>query len=170
MDTDSSSTAITAAPAGMSLSSWSDSRRVSKTSTFRLLKLAGLELGKVRLPGINKPVSWLEQHQVDVLDQLAQQLAAGVSLAKLEAAGGLTRTVPAPSKPTPSAEALLARLQALESAIRSGAKLSTAEATLLLGTTPGGSTTQCGRVIARRVPKTDGSGTIQNAWTLEAGG
>jgi hypothetical protein len=171
--------AINAHPSGMTLASWSEARRVSKTSTFRLLKLAGLELGKARMPGINKPVSWLEQHQVDALDHLHRQLEAGMSLAKLEAElasalappapARLARNVSAPSTPSPSAEALLTRLQAVESAIRSGAKLTTAEAKLLIGARPEGETTfQLGRVIARRASKPDGSGTLQNAWTLEA--
>lgn len=181
METELTTTsAIDATPAGMTLASWSEARRVSKTSTFRLLKLARLEaLGKMRLPGVNKPVSWLEQHQVDALDQLHRQLEAGMSLAKLEAEltsalappapAGLTRNVSAPSGPAPSAEALLARLQAVEVAIRSGAKLSTAEAKLLLGDKPeGGATFQSGRVIARRVMKSDGSRLRQDAWTLEA--
>jgi len=180
METELTTTAIDATPAGMTLSSWSEARRVSKTSTFRLLKLARLEsLGKMRLPGVNKPVSWLEQHQVDALDHLHRQLEAGMSLAKLEAEltsalappapAVLTRNDPALSGSAASAEALLARLQAVESAIRSGAKLSTSEARLLLGARPCGVTPfRLGRVIARRAMKPDGSGTLPNAWILEA--
>jgi len=170
---------VEATPAGMTLASWSEARRVSKTSTFRLLKLAGLELGKARMPGIHKPVSWLEQHQVDALDHLHRQLKAGMSLAKLEAElasalappapARLARNVSAPSGTSPSVDALLARLQAVESAIRSGAKLTTAEAKLLLGDAPTGNPTfQSGKVIARRLMKSDRSGTRQDAWTLEA--
>ena len=51
MDTNSSSTAITAAPAGMAMVGWYESRSVSRATAFRLATMAGLELGRIAALG-----------------------------------------------------------------------------------------------------------------------
>ena len=103
MDTDSSSTAITAAPAGMAMVGWYESRLVSRATAFRLATMAGLELGRMRVPEIRTPVAWLEQEQIEVMDRLAQELASGATLAMLRARMG-GALVPLEPEPEPEPE------------------------------------------------------------------
>jgi len=131
--------------------------------------IAGLELAKVRVPEIRTPVAWLEQVQVQVLDQLAQRLAHGESLAKLQesialvASPGMGQDVsgqhPETSRDGSGPSALLTRLQAAQLAISTRVPLTSADVAWLIGAKPGAAITQRGGVIARR--------HARNVWTLE---
>ena len=188
MDNDSSSTAITAAPAGMAMVGWYESRLVSRATAFRLATMAGLELGRMRVPEIRTPVAWLEQEQIEVMDRLAQELASGATLAMLRArmGGALVPLEPEPEpEPEPELEparadliqeleppqagssqaaadqhaALEARLRTGRLALETRLPLSTSEVAWLLQARPGTAEVRRGGVIARR--------QARNVWTLE---
>ena len=177
---DTDTAALVATPDGMTLASWYGSRDVSRSTAFRLVMIAGLELAKVRVPEIRTPVAWLEQEQVQVLDQLAQRLAHGESLAKLQesialvASPGMGQDGPGQhpetsqdgpgqhletSRDGSGPATLLARLQAAQLAISTRVPLTSADVAWLIGAKPGAAITQRGGVIARR--------HARNVWTLE---
>jgi len=186
---DSSTAAITAAPAGMTMVRWYESRSVSRATAFKLATLAGLELGRMRVPEIRTPVAWLEEHQLEVMDHLAKELANGATLALLKArmGGALVPLEPAGEpEPEPELEPAQADLsqeleppragsiqpagadahEALEARVRTGRlametrlPLSTNEVAWLLQARPGAAVVQRGGVIARR--------QARNVWTLE---
>jgi hypothetical protein len=148
----------------------------------------GIDLSLVdALGGEREAIAWLEQEQVLVLDQLAQRLANGESLAKLQASIALvpspgmgqdvsgldpetsqdvpgqhpetSRDGPGLSGHHQELQALLSRLQAGELAITTRLPLTSAEVALLIGAKPGSPITRRGGVIARR--------QARNVWTLE---
>lgn len=129
---------------------WYEARGVPRSTAFRLVKLAGLELGRMKVPGTRAPVSALTAEQVAILDRLADRLQDGATLPQLEAEltaamvpVELSQVEPVPDGLSPSAtpidaDALLARLEAGERAIRSGLPLTTSEVAWLLLARPGG--------------------------------
>lgn len=160
MDSD----AITVAQAvldTMPLSSWWESRGIARATAFRLVKLARIEPGKMKVPTSRVPVSCLTAEQVAQLDALAAHLKNGKTLPLLEAmlttsmvpAAGPAETVSDDPGPSPSPldpGALLERLEAGERAIRSGLPLSTSEVAWLLQARPGGDRVQRAGVEAVR--------------------
>lgn len=142
--------AITAAELdSLPLSAWWESRGLSRASAFRLVKIAGISPGRVKVPYSRLPVASLTAEQVAQLDPLAHRLRNGATLPQLEAE--LTTAMVAaespsdhasddlsPSAPAVDAAALLARLEAGERAIATGLPLSTAEMAWLLQARPGG--------------------------------
>jgi hypothetical protein len=168
--------AVPAVPDGLRLSEWIESRGVSRSTTYSLLRLAGIEPEARRVDGSRKPVSFLTAAQLVVMDAMAEQLRDGRTLAQLSAMVP-TRTVrddpgqdPEPSETIPDGSpddpglsrplTLPERLQALQLALDTGAPLSTADVAQLLGARPGGPEVQRGRVLAVR--------HARNVWTLEA--
>jgi hypothetical protein len=158
-----------AVPDGIRLSEWWESRGLSRSTAFRLLKLLGIEPAKVRAAGSRSPVSFLSDDQVLQLDGLAQRLRNGATLAQLE--GALVVAVQGHpetasdggadlggSAAGPGPEATLTRLQALALALDTGAPLTTGEVSWLLGARPGAATVQRGRVVADRQGR--------NCWSL----
>ncbi|TWB87699.1 hypothetical protein FB106_12034 [Synechococcus sp. Ace-Pa] len=153
---------------GMQLSAWWESRAVPRSTAFKLVKIAGIEPGKVRAEGSRSPVSFLDQGQVEALDALHRQLQNGATLAQLE--GALTtlrrpepaqdiNPAPLPEEASAMAQAVLSRLKAGRLALETGLPLTTAEVGWLLGARPGGDSVARGRAIARRLAR--------NVWTLE---
>ena len=158
-------------PDGMRLEQWWESRDVSRSTAFRLLRLAGIEPAKVRVPDVRTPVSWLSQPAVERLDDLALEIRNGASLTDLErrnsgamvpATAQHPEEVAAAVDPETSRDvldALKVRAEAAAAVIASGLPLSTAEAALLLGAKPGGDRVQRGRLVAVR--------EARNCWSLE---
>lgn len=130
------------------LAGWYESRGIARATAFRLVKLAGITPGRMKVPGSRAPVSALTGDQVAVLDRLADRLRDGATLPQLEAelttalapatvAADAGSDSPSLSDPAADASALLARLEAGERAIRSGLPLSTSEVAWILGARPG---------------------------------
>lgn len=131
-------------------STWFDSRGIPRSTAFRLVRIAGLELGRMKVPGTRAPVSALTAEQVATLDRLSARLRDGATLPQLEAELAaalvpvdLSQAEPVPDGLSPSAtpidsSALMARLEAGERAIRSGLPLTTSEVAWLLLARPGG--------------------------------
>jgi hypothetical protein len=153
-----------AVPDGMTLSSWWELRRVPRSTAFKLVKIAGIEPGKVRMEGSRSPVSFLNAQQVGQLDALHQQMEQhGKSLAQLEnALATVRRPEPSqaaaepPAAPVGPAQSrdVLKRLQVGQLAIETGMPLSKAEIAWLIGARPGGDVVTRGRVTARRTGRT----------------
>jgi hypothetical protein len=152
----------------MQLSAWWESRAVPRSTAFKLVRIAGIEPGKVRVDGSRSPVSFLDQQQVAILDSLHSRLQQGASLAQLEGAlvalrhpepSQDTEPAPLPEDADAMAQAVLSRLKAGRLAMATGLPLSTAEVGWLLGARPGGPVVTRGRVTARRHGR--------NHWTLE---
>ncbi len=146
----SDATAITTIDS-LPLSDWYDSRGVPRSTAFKLVRIAGLELGRVKVPGTRALVAALNAEQTAVMDRLADRWRDGATLPQLQAEfttalavpDGLSQAEPvpdglSPSAPAIDADALLARLEAGERAIRSGLPLTTSEVAWLLLARPGG--------------------------------
>lgn len=145
----------------MPLSSWWETRKVARSTAFRLVKLLRMRTGTMRVATSRKPVAALNARQMAQLDVLADRLRNGATLPELEAeletalvaAGGPAETVsddPGSIHHPVDPDALLARLEAGERAIRSGLPLSTAEVAWLLMARPGGDRVHRGGVEAIR--------------------
>jgi hypothetical protein len=142
------------------LSHWYESRGIARATAFRLVKVAGITPHKIKVPGGRAPVSALDPAMVTALDALSDRLRAGESMAQLEASSTRAITVTEPSETVSDdhqdqpvatdAAALLQRLQAIELAIATGAPLSTADVSMLLGARPGGPVVTRARVTATR--------------------
>ena len=153
---------------GMRLSDWWESRGLSRSTAFRLVAFAQVQPSKARSPGSRAPVSYLSEEQVLLLDQLADQLRNGSTMAQLGAQALAVQNHPEPAcddggppagaQAPPTPEALLTRLQALQLAAATGAPLTTAEVAWLLGARPGAALVIRGRVIAQRQGR--------NCWSL----
>lgn len=154
-----------AVPDGMTLAAWWESRAVPRSTAFKLVRIAGIEPGKVRVDGSRSPVSFLSAAHVAALDALHDRLQGGATLGQLEGAlAGLRRPEPsqapaAPEPPPRPSGAVLSRLQAGQLAIESGLPLTTAEVAWIMGARPGGDVVTRGRVTARRGGR--------NLWHLE---
>ena len=157
-----------AIPDGMQLSAWWESRAVPRSTAFKLVRIAGIEPGKVRVDGSRSPVSFLSQQQVDMLDTLHGRIQSGETLAQLEGALATLRHLepspdtdpaPLPEEADAMAQAVLSRLKAGRLALTTGLPLTTAETAWILGARPGGDAVTRGRVVARR--------HARNVWTLE---
>jgi len=133
----------------MPLSTWWESRSVPRSTAFRLVKLARITPGRMKVPTSRVPVSCLNAEQVAQLDALAAHLKDGKTLPLLEAM--LETALVADSSPAETVsddpgpihhqvdpDALLARLEAGERALSTGLPLSTAEVAWLLLARPGG--------------------------------
>lgn len=154
---------------GIRLSSLWESGDVSRTTAFELLKLAKIEPDTRPVPGSRRQVAFLSPDQERMMRAMIDRLRTGTSLAKLraEAAAAIerveSRTVPDdPEPPAETAEPLplLDRLQALDTAMRTGAPLTTADVRALLLVWPGSAVVQRGRLQARRLGR--------NHWIIEA--
>ena len=153
---------------GMRLSDWWESRGLSRSTAWRLVAMAQVQPSKARAAGSRAPVAFLSEAQVLVLDQLADQLRNGATMAQLERSALAAPSHPEPASDdggatagataAPTPEALLTRLQALQLAAATGAPLSTAEVSWLLGARPGAAVVTRGRVIAHRQGR--------NCWSL----
>ena len=163
-------TTIEAQVDAIPFSSWWESRRVARATAFRLLKVAGITPGRMKVPTSRAPISVISADQAAALDALAAQLRNGRTLAQLEASATTALAArPGPSQttaddPGPSclpvdSSALLARLEAGERAIATGLPLTTAEIAWLIGARPGGAVVHRGGITATRHGR--------NCWTLQ---
>jgi hypothetical protein len=138
---------------GMRLADWWQSRDVPRSTAFRLIRAAGLEPGKMRVPGVRGPVTFLSAAEVEILDRLAQQLQHGRTIPEIEAAG-LARTIATTSPDVPAGvpdiDALERRARVAQAVVAAGLPLSTAELGWLLGAIPGGPEVQRGDLLATR--------------------
>jgi hypothetical protein len=186
MDIEPTATAIIASPSGMTMVDWYTSKSVSRATAFRLATLLDLKLGRMRVAGIRTPVAWLEQHEVEAMNRLAQELANGATLgilkARMEAAlaplepdanldvkphqASLSQSQEPPQDGLSHGatidigEALEARLRTGKLALETRLPMSTNEVAWLLQARPGAAVVRRGGVIARR--------QARNVWTLEA--
>jgi hypothetical protein len=143
-----------AVPDGMRLQSWWESRDVPRSTAFRLVKAAGLELGKARVPGARGAVTVLTEQQVRILDAMHGQLQRGRTLAELEGAGlalreDLETAHDVPHQPV-DLDALERRAAVTSAVLAAGLPLSTRELAALLGCRPGSSTITRGDLEAVR--------------------
>jgi len=133
--------------AGERFSDWYENHGISRTTAFALLRAAGIEPGKKRIEGVNKPVSYLAGDQLRAMEALVEQHKAGRSVAELSTAiqkavperSELIATNPSePSEPGDKAPGgdLLDRLRALKLAQSTGATLTSKEARWILGKKP----------------------------------
>ena len=130
--------------AGERFSDWYEGHGISRTTAFALLRAAGIEPGKKRIEGVNKPVSFLAGDQLRAMEALVEQHKAGRSVAELATA--IEKAVPErseliatnPSEPGDKAAGadLLDRLRALKLAQTTGATLTSKEARWILGRKP----------------------------------
>ena len=147
MDSDATLATLDSLP----LTDWYEARGVPRSTAFKMVRIAGLELGRVKLPGTRALVAALTAEQRQVMDRLADRWCDGATLPQLQAeftaalvpSDGLSQAEPVPDGLSPSAPpidagALLSRLEAGERAIRSGLPLTTSEVAWLLLARPGG--------------------------------
>jgi len=130
--------------AGERFSDWYEGHGISRTTAFALLRAAGIEPGKKRIEGVNKPVSFLAGDQLRAMEALVEQHKAGRSVAELSTA--IQKAVPERSEliATNSSEPddkapggdLLDRLRALKLAQSTGATLTSKEARWIIGKKP----------------------------------
>lgn len=129
--------------AGERFSDWYEGHGISRTTAFALLRAAGIEPGKKRIEGVNKPVSYLAGDQLRAMEALVEQHKQGRSVAELSTA--IQKAVPErseliatnPSEPDDKATgSLLERLQALQLAQSTGMVLTSKEARWILGKKP----------------------------------
>jgi hypothetical protein len=166
-----------AIPDGLRLSKWIESRGLCRSTAYRLLRLAEIEpeIGKVE--GSRKPACFLTAVQLQVMDAMVKHLCDGLSIAEVTAMVQAGEILPNPVEDlSPSLApalgdrspsdlgavhtlSLTERLQAIRLALDTGAPLSTADVTVLLGARLGGEAVTRGRITARH----RGS----NVWTLE---
>lgn len=142
------------------LSQWYESRGIARATAWRLVKVAGITPHKIKVPGVRAQVAGLDQPMMAALDALSDRLRSGESMAQLEASSTRAITVSSaseaisdglPEQPAATdAAALLQRLQAIDLAIATGAPLSTADVSMLLGARPGGPVVTRARVTATR--------------------
>ena len=152
----------------MALSSWYEDKGVTRSTAFKLVKLAGIKTTPMKVPSSRAPVAAINAEQIQQLDALAQMLQSGVTMAQLErqmagalvAAGKPAETVSDDPGPIlhPADPSVLARLEAAERAIASGLGLSTSEAAWILGVKPGAAVVTRGGITATR--------TARNCWQL----
>ena len=161
---------------GLRFSDWYESRRISRSSAFELLKILGMDrdgpmpLQSRPVPGSQRPVLFIDANQRQVLDAYADDLKDGrVTMAALRRQVGSIMAPQSsgtvPDDPEPAEDAplpLLDRLQAVALALQTGAPLTTAEVRQLLGVWPGSAEVRRGRIVARRHGR--------NAWTLDVPG
>jgi hypothetical protein len=159
MDSDAYPLVLTEIDA-MPLSDWWESRGIARSTAFKLVKVAGIKPGRIRVPSSKLPVSSITPADAQKLDSLAARLKSGATLPQLEAEI-TTSLVPASthqpetvsdglSHQQHDAGALIQRLEAGERAIRSGLPLTTSEVAWLLLARPGGDRVQRAGVEALR--------------------
>jgi hypothetical protein len=129
--------------AGERFSDWYEGHGISRTTAFALLRAAGIEPGKKRIEGVNKPVSYLAGEMLRDMEALVELHKQGRSVAELSTA--IQKAVPERSEliatngePDDKATggSLLERLQALQLAQSTGATLTSKEARWILGRKP----------------------------------
>ena len=160
---------LPAEPSGIRLSQWIEGAPIGKTAAYELLKALGITPGKARIAGSSAPVSILTAEQQAAMDQGAAAIASGRSIAEISTAlaapprsAAIIREPESAQQEPPGPDLLLARLEAIERAQRTGAPLSTAEVEWLLGARPGGDAVERGRVTARHHRR--------NVWSLDPAG
>jgi hypothetical protein len=129
--------------AGERFSDWYEAHNISRTTAFALLRAAGIEPGKKRIEGVNKPVSYLAGDQLRAMEALVEQHKAGRSVAELSTAiqkavperSELIATNSEPDDKAPGGD-LLDRLRALKLAQSTGMVLTSKEARWILGKRP----------------------------------
>lgn len=151
------------------LSDWIAAAPISRATAYELLKGLGIEPHRGRVPGVRSDVAILDSQQLQQLEAAAARVAGGERVAEVIAAasGALvpSRSVDSPQPPPDSPQpghSLNDRLEALERAVRTGAPLTTAEVSWLLGARPGAASVTRGRVTATRHGR--------NVWSLSADG
>lgn len=130
--------------AGERFSDWYEGHGISRTTAFALLRAAGIEPGKKRIEGVNKPVSYLAGDQLRAMEALVEQHKAGRSVAELSTAiqkavperSELVATNPSESDDKAPGGDLLDRLRALKLAQTTRMVLTTREARWILGRKP----------------------------------
>lgn len=161
---------------GLRFSDWYESRRISRSTAFELLKVLGMDrdghmpLQSRPVPGSQRAVLFVDGNQLQVLDAHADALRDGkTTMAALRrTVGTIMASQPSgtvPDDPEPAEDAplpLLDRLQAVALALDTGAPITTAEVRQLLGVWPGSAEVRRGRIVARRHGR--------NAWTLDVPG
>lgn len=149
------------------LSAWIEAAPISRATAYQLLQVLGITPTKARVPGSRADVAMLSAAQARVMDDAAARMKNnGARLADFAAAAGgaisrhteVSADDQQTTEPPPGPELLLARLEAIERACRTGAPLSTAEVSWLLGARPGEPVVTRGRVTAIRQRR--------NVWSL----
>jgi hypothetical protein len=146
----------------MRLQEWWESRNVPRSTAFRLLRVADMEPGKMRVPGVRVPVSYLTNPQVQILDRFAAELQRGRTMPELEGAALAIRSgsetsqdvAPAPFDP----DDLERRARVAQAVVAAGLPVSTAECAWLIGAMPGGAEVVRGGIRATH--------TARNVWRL----
>lgn len=80
---------------GLRLSDWIESRNLSRSTGYELLKLLGIEPEARRVPTSRKPVSHLSNEQIEMLDPFATEINRGATLPQLRDRLGRSDTIPA---------------------------------------------------------------------------
>jgi hypothetical protein len=143
------------------LSAWWESRGIPRSTAFKLVKVAGIKPGRIKVPSSKLPVSSITPADTQKLDALAARLKSGATLPQLEAeiTTSLVSSSALQSETVSDdlshhqqhdAGAFIQRLEAGERAIRSGLPLTTSEVAWLLQARPGGDRVQRGGVEAIR--------------------
>lgn len=160
MDSDAYPLALTEIDA-MPLSAWWESRGIPRSTAFKLVKVAGIKPGRIRVPSSKLPVSSITPADAQKLDSLAARLKSGATLPQLEAENTTSLVSASTDQPETvsdglshhqqhDAGALIQRLEAGERAIHSGLPLTTSEVAWLLQARPGGDRVQRAGVEALR--------------------
>jgi hypothetical protein len=156
--------AIETAPSGIRLSAWVAQAPISRATAYQLIRLLGITPGKAAAPGSRVPVSYLSADDQARMDAAAARIAGGTPISALATALA-PRSAPDESADDqettgqpPGPELLLARLEAIERAVHTGAPLTTPEVEWMLGARPGASVVTRGRLTATR--------HIRNVWSL----
>jgi len=69
---------------GLRLSDWIEQSGISRSRAYELLKVLNIELESRRVPGSRKPVSFLSNEDLELLNPLAQQMASGLTLTEIK--------------------------------------------------------------------------------------
>ena len=81
---------------GLRLSDWIEQSGISRSRAYELLKVLNIELESRRVPGSRKPVSFLSNEDLELLNPLAQQMASGLTLTEIK------RRITVPNSPASS--------------------------------------------------------------------
>ena len=81
---------------GLRLSDWIEQSGISRSRAYELLKVLNIELESRRVPGSRKPVSFLSNEDLELLNPLAQQMASGLTLTEIK------KKITVPNNPAPS--------------------------------------------------------------------
>jgi hypothetical protein len=146
---------------GIRLSAWINAAPVSRATAYELLRVLGIVPSKARVAGSRSDVAFLSEDQAARMDAAAARMAGGARLSDLAAAlSPVAHVEPSVEglQTVPGPERLLAKLEAIERACRTGAPLTTDQVGWMLGARPGAAVVVRGRITATRHSR--------NVWSL----